>query len=363
MHGDAAYRRLIAALWVLVRTASIHDAARLQQAAIDAHAALALVLQHENHVILQEREGALLLNGRRLQLDLEGYAATAAIAAALVALGIGELLLTAAAGTDDLQTFAHWAAAVATPGDAEAQLSALGLCGIHASNRSAEPPTPAIPLRTAPPPPTSQLRSMFVHGKLIAAFASTPFADGHAAKVVLQTVVERLLHEPTGPAALLLLQQDPEALTHAVQAAVLGACIGRAIGCPCDLLADLACACLLHDIGRLIGSDGPPARRDATAAIAGSHWLLAQGSSDLWLRAALVARSSGDSHGARLDELGSDSSLGGALAHIACRADVLCRVGRRPVADTLEILRLEAAAGAFPLELVDALEAVQPART
>jgi hypothetical protein len=233
---------------------------------------------------------------------------------------------------------------------------------VHASDRSLVPPMPAIAARAATLAGTSQLRSVFVHSKLIAAFAPNAFADGRSAKIVLQAVVERLLRELTGPTALQLLQQDAEALAHAVQAAVLGTCIGRAIGCPSELLADLACACLLHDIGRQLGAAGPASRRAAAASIAGSHWLMAQGSSDLWLRTALVARTFGEAHGARLEELGREGSLGGALASLACRADLLCRTGRRPAADTLEILRLEAAAGAFPLELVDALEAVQPVR-
>lgn len=359
MQGDTPYRRLVASLWVLVRTADTRDASRLRQAAEAFLQALSPVLTADGHAILQERDGSLMLNGKRLLVGVESYAAVAAICGAMVAMGVRELLIDHGIVADELLTLARWAAhlQVPPPGVEPADyLPSLGITSIVATNRGETAPPSGMPTRPPVVASTSQLRSVFVHNKLIAAFAPNELVDGRTARIVVQVVVDRLLQEPTGPAALLLLLQDPEAQAHAVHTAVLGAATGRALGCGDELLGEIACALLLHDVGALVNSIAPP-----PTPLSGSHWLLAQGDNNLWLRAALVARTFGDDHGARLDDLGSEGSLGAALARLGCRADALLRQGRRPADEVLEILRLEAAAGAFPVELVAAMAGVAAA--
>ncbi|MBK8100604.1 MAG: hypothetical protein IPK26_26235 [Planctomycetes bacterium] len=351
MGSDEPWRRAVVALWVLLRTVSTRavDERADTAAATAAQAALQQALGDESHLLLQEREGALHCNGVRLRFDIAGLPAAEAIVRLLQRRGIGELLFSAAATAAGLLAWArcHAHERPAPDADPEAELRAAAADGVHASKRAAEPVVAPVAVRRGTANTDgSQLRSVYLHHELMAAFDRSGPVSAATGHIVLQAVVEHLL-SAAGTEPLMLLQQERTALPTAVHVCVLTALIARAAGAPDRLLSEIAVAGLLHDLGRQLDRSDP--------ALAGSLWLLGRGAEDLWLRASLVARNRGQAHGRTVSELVAESSLSAACVALAVRADALLRGERLAVDEAVARLAAEAAGSAFPGELVAAL--------
>jgi hypothetical protein len=375
VEGDGPYRRVLVALFVLVRTAGTKALQPEQElgAATECMTALEKVLTSESHFVLQERDGVLTTNGTRVALDVEMFAAIATLVGTMRQLGIGELLCTREVTGAGLIALARYAAGRLPAPDGlepESHLRNIGALGIHAALRSRPVVDPAL-LRQGESMSgaASQLRSVFLQNRLMAGFDQRRGIPARMAKVVVQAVVDRLLAEPNGIAPLIYLQLQPLLLPPAVQACVLAALLGRALGCPNRLLEEIAAAALLRDIGHVKRRDadnplvltplGTLLDGEESMALTGFHWLLEHcGYDDLWLRCALVARAHHEAHGTTLAEAMAEGNFIAAIVRVADRFDELCRLGGGSTMDAFEVLRLESSAGAHPMELVTALEEI-----
>lgn len=320
-------------LWQLLRTAEEPAALAddLTTAADRAAAALAAAMRGESHLVLQQRSGALVVNGVRLRLHVDEFAAHEGLADRLRRHGVGELLFEAGMQAGALLTLVGcYAGSVAgSDEDPEAILQRHGVVGVHASRL--EDPAASTASWCArkhgaePSDQGSRLRAVFLHHTLVAAHGTAGIVPRHRVHLVLQAVADRLLREPAGLEPLLVLQQDPAGLETAVHVCVLATLIGRAAGCPDGLLAETAVAALCHDVGRLLA---PTA---SAPGATGCRWLLQRGRSGLWLRCGLVARSVGGCAGVPADELPGDGEFAAAVVALAVELDRRLRRCQQPL--------------------------------
>lgn len=230
--ADQPYRRLVAALWVLVRTAGARAVeGQLGAAANDCWRCLADVLAGSPHFVLQEHGGALFANGLRIRPDVASFAATAGITALLQDNDISELLLMPEATAADFELLARcWHDPGARQG-LDAALRQRGCVGIHTAHRGQSEEMPVEPV-VAPPvaQAPSQLGAVFTMQRFAAALGTAGPLSGGRARAVLQAVLHRLLRSPGGLEPLARLQRDPVAHSEAVRAAVLAVRTAEELG-------------------------------------------------------------------------------------------------------------------------------------
>jgi hypothetical protein len=227
--ADAPYRQLLAALWVLLRTASTGGES-LPMAASECWRCLGEVLLGGTHFVLQERNGALYANGRRIRPDVASFAAIAGITALLQDNDVSELLLLPEVTADDLQTMAHcWQVAGART-DFEQVLRQRGCIGIHVAHGrdGLSPIDPVAEPAIASAP--SQLGAVFTMQRFAAALGATGPLGDQRARAVLQTVLHRLLRSPDNLEALERIQRDPVAHGEGVRACVLAVRTAEELG-------------------------------------------------------------------------------------------------------------------------------------
>lgn len=347
MVGDATYRNCVAALWALIGASRAADHKPQEAAAQAAWQAIRDALGGETYVMLHEKEGAIYVNGRQLQLGIDVFSAALGMATLLRSRGVGEVLFDAGVDQASLLAWARcWTEGDEGPADPEQQLDREGVLGIHASRRLADA-EPTMPLRrrsAKPDAEDSRLRSVFLQHHLIAAIPAVGLVPPMLAKVVVEAVVDRLLGISGGLEPLMLLQKDDALLRRSLHVSVLVVVLARAAGWGEEWLADLGAAALLHDLGMILDPAQP--------ATAGFQWLVERGCEDFWLRSAVVARTWREDHGGTAAEVAVGSVAAAALVRAAVQLERGLRSG---VSDLVEIVRqLQASAetGAFPGEFV-----------
>lgn len=281
---DAAHADAVVALWALLGAAAALlpcDTAAASQgvtapgaAAAVAQRAIARARGEDGYLLLVEREGSLLVNGRRLLPTLAGYAAAQGVAEVLRAGGVAEVLFDA---TVDAEALWEWArsARAGLPGAEPAP-------GVHQSRAGEGPVALATPRRQRLDAP-SNLSAVFLMHRLHRTLPARLGVAPVVAKAALALVVDRLLAEPLGLEWLQRLDAVPRRLDRNLQVAVVAVLVLRGMGWPAARLADAGVAALLHDCD--------PPWRNGSAQVAGWAELLAAGDGDHWLLWAIVARS------------------------------------------------------------------------
>ena len=247
---EQLYRRLVAALWVLVRTAGTRGAdAQLREAAVECQRRIGEALGEATHFVLQEHDGALFGNGLRIRPDVAAFAATAGITALLQDNEVSELLLLPTAGVDDLMVLGRCWHDPRARGGLEALLAERGCAGVHVAHRGAHEPLPiegtATPATAATAP--SQLGAVFTMQRFAAAVGPVGTLSAGRARAVLQSVLHRLLRQPAGLEPLARMLRDPQAHAEAVRACVLGVRTAEELGWDDE-------RCLAAGIAALLGA-------------------------------------------------------------------------------------------------------------
>lgn len=255
--GEASYRRITAELWVLLRTAgSAGSPAAVAAAAASLAAVLGGVLADETHFVLQERQGALFCNGMRIRPDVASFAAIAGVTALMQEHGVEELMLMPAARAADLERLARgWSDPVAVA-DLERNLASQGCQGVIVTQSGAAA-APA-PQSCAAPSAPSQLGAVFTMQQFAAALEPMGPLTDHRARLILQSVLDRLLHSRAGLEPLARVQRDPVAHAEAVRACVLAVRTAGELAWPEDRGTAAGVAALL----------GPAAASDGDAEVA-----------------------------------------------------------------------------------------------
>lgn len=347
MVGDATYRNCVAALWALIGASRAAAAHHREAAAHAAWRTIREALGGEAFVMLHEKDGAIYVNGRQLQLGIDVFSSALGMATLLRSRSVGEVLFDASVDEASLLTWARcWTMDEGCPADPEQQLEREGVVGIHASRRAADA-EPTLPLRrrsAKPDAEDSRLRSVFLQHHLIAAIPAVGLVPPVLAKVVVEAVVDRLLGISGGLEPLMLLQKDDALLRSSLHVSVLVVVLARAAGWSDEWLADLGAAALLHDLGMMLDplQPGP----------AGFQWLLERGCEDFWLRSAVVARTWREDHGTTAVQAMVGGAATAALVRTAVRLERGLRAGVTGRAAAVANLRDAAAAGEIPAEFV-----------
>jgi hypothetical protein len=229
---ESGLQRLVASLWVLVMTArSGPSSKKLEGVARASAEALSEPLRQHSHLVLQERDGGLYVNGHRVRPDVQGFAATAGIAQTMQQWGVGELFFGGEATVDELLQFARTVAQQAAGRDLSTLLRDQGCESINASQAALAPlaSARAESARLTPRPP-SQLGAMFTMQQLSTAMDRDGPLSGSAAFTVLQAVVGRLLADRSCLASLQRVERHPLAHREALRACVLAVRAADAMG-------------------------------------------------------------------------------------------------------------------------------------
>lgn len=320
MVGDESFRDCVVALWALLGASRAGTTGDLAPAAVGALAAVQRASEGESHLLLHDVDGTIAINGRRLPLGVEIFAATRGLASMLRAHDTSELLFARDVTAADLVAWAKAWRGEADGADPEQVLLRHGVRGIHAGRRCvAAGGEPTAALRRAEARPEagdSGLRALFLQHQLMG-HVGVGFWSPLQAKVVVQGVVDQLLSIPGGLEPLMLLQRDPAVLGRGLRVAIVTVLCARVVGWPDARLAELAASAALHGVGELVDASRPEA--------AGFLWFLQRGPGEFWLRCAIVA------HGARTPPegaLGEPAALGiGAAALVAFARGLVLAAG------------------------------------
>lgn len=222
--ADASCRSFVRRLWALLRTA--HEAAAeaaLAEAAASCRASLAPALMGSDHLALQQRAGALFLNGLRIRPDVRDFAPTAGLAALMQDCAVAAVLFPRDAGDEDFVALAKaWRRAMAGA-DLQEQLERCPGAAIAAMRAAVEQGPAAAPPGAGgrKAAATSQLGAVFTMQRLARVLAGDgPFA-GQRARGRLQDVVHFLLQAPDAKAALGILEQHEDGMRIPVRACLL----------------------------------------------------------------------------------------------------------------------------------------------
>lgn len=230
--ADAPYRKLVTALWVLVRTAATRGQKDdLEGVADQCWQRLCEALLDESHFVLQERNGALYANGMRIRPDVQSFAATAGIIALLQDHAISDLLFMAGISRDDLVLLARCWAVADCATDLELELREKQCGGIHVAHSGIERDAPIDDegaTRVAVPP--SQLGAVFTMQRFALALGRRGPLSGIRARTVLQNVLHRMLRQPDGLLPLSRIETSGAAQAEAVRACVLAVRTAEELG-------------------------------------------------------------------------------------------------------------------------------------
>ncbi len=210
--------------------------------------------------------------------------------------------------------------------------------------REGEPIASLLPTERVAADADSRLRSVFLQHRLVAGMPRWPGLPPTVAQFVIEQIAEHLLAVPGGLEPLMMLEREQPLLVRSTSIAVLAVSLARAGGWPAGQLAELGASALLHDVGSVLG--------DGASGRAGFQWLSSRGSSEFWLRCALVARHARAGAG----EAGEPPSFSVAVVQLA--AVLHERMAATGCVPTAAWLRTEPACAGIPdavLGLVDRL--------
>jgi len=335
----ALFTGAVRAAYVLVKAAEVRpfDGLQVAEAAAACLDRLVELWEAEGHLVLQERNGWLVVNGVAMRPSVEGYLAVESVGQLLRRWGVGEVLLDRGTSVDDLETFAAvlGLADAAQPGiDVQTLLEGRGVERIRVERRSEAGPRPGfLPERRAAAP-TSRIRAMFVANRFLGAMSDRR-------RVTHSSLVRWVVDLVDGDELLLTvvshLERDRELLARSVGVGMEAAAVCERMRLPPKLSGEVVTAALCHGLGAVVDPLRPP-------AIAAFQYLLERGDcSDQVLRAALIVRRL---HG---DHAGADGHLGLWIVEAAQRlhrGDLPHRVG------------IEGLKRGWPDELADAVMAL-----
>jgi len=338
---DKVLRDWVTALWSLIESLRDDDARHVAAACDRALVAFHAARGGDPYLLLHEAAGALYVSGHLLPMDVGLFRPAQELVALFRTHGISEVMFDESVEVETLEAWARgW-------GDSESlRATDREFDGIHAGQRSdgGGEPEPASQRTVVEDVPDSRLRSTFMQYQLIAAFTERSVISPHLGRVTLGAVVDRMLGMAGGIEPLTLLQRDEALLHRSLHVAVFAVMVGRVVGWPEDLLADLGGAALLHDIGQVLDAEQP--------ARSGFAWLIGRGSGPFWLRCAIIARTWRQDHGGELVDLGPDTSLGAVIVRLAVDLERAVTAGEQPDAIAQRLLGA-AGAGQYPVAMAE----------
>ncbi len=240
------YRAVARKLFVLLRTGECRptSGAEVDLALAECMREITSCLEHEPHLLLQERSGYLFGNGVRIPRELDGWEAVEGLVSYLHSRGHAGLMFERGVRSDELLALVG-----VLSGDQPLDTHLARACLERVQVLESAGP------EAAPAPAATFLQSVYVAQNLVAWVDPARFPDLPEAKRILTAVAEALLDDRTALDAFSELAAAPDRARAAVNDCVVAVKAGVDLGLTEPLLRELAFAALFRRLGflRLVG--------------------------------------------------------------------------------------------------------------
>jgi HD-GYP domain-containing protein (c-di-GMP phosphodiesterase class II) len=253
--GTALVRGLAGAMRS-IRLYPIENAV-VQNALADLRELSEAIIRSDAEVQLRRSGEFLFVNGARLRLDLDNYAAFSALQGGLRAVGIGTLRWTTTPGAREwtvLLSFLAQSATAGAPHDRFDQLSdRLAQAGILAFELARPEDADASPEANAA---KEAAKRTYAQGVSVTRDVMNSVRMGQGMNIgkikrVVQGLVDQILNNETSLMGLTTIRDyDDYTFTHSVNVCIFSVALGRRLGFTRLQLYDLGLAALFHDIGK-----------------------------------------------------------------------------------------------------------------
>lgn len=250
-------RALILAMYTALRSLKLYPAghATVQRALDDLTGTAREIIDNEQELELRISGEFIFVNGTRLRLDLDNYAAFSHVMSVFRVCGIGVLQVEDGAAGRDWQSFLALAQAPATlspderVNDLADRLHAAGVNAIGIAPPSEEGGEDLEKSRERAKRTYSQ--SVAVTKDLMTSMRMGKSPNIKKIKRVVQGIVDQILNEETSLIGLTTLRDyDEYTFTHSVNVCIFSVALGKRLGLGKVQLYDLGMAALFHDIGK-----------------------------------------------------------------------------------------------------------------
>ena len=250
-------RALILTMYTALRSLKLYPAghATVQRALDDLTGTAKEIVQSEHDLELRISGEFIFVNGTRLRLDLDNYAAFSHVMSVFRVCGIGVLHVDEHAGARDWQLFLAQAQAtsVHSPEDRLHDL-AEKLHGANVNSIALSPPPEESGEdreRSKERAKRTYTQSVAVTKDLMTSMRMGKSPNIKKIKRVVQGIVDQILHDETSLVGLTTIRDyDEYTFTHSVNVCIFSVAVGKRLGLSKLQLYDLGLAALFHDIGK-----------------------------------------------------------------------------------------------------------------
>jgi HD-GYP domain-containing protein (c-di-GMP phosphodiesterase class II) len=250
-------RGLIIALYAALRASKLYPIghASVRKALDDLAAAAHDIHASEGELELRVSGEFIFVNGTRLRLDLDNYAAFSHVLSVFRVCGVGQVHVAGSAASRDWQVFVSL---LQGPGDAAPadrlhdladRLGAAGITAFELSEPAAESGEDRE--RSKERAKRTYSQSVAVTKDLMTSVRIGRSPNIKKIKRVVQSIVDQILNEETSLIGLTTLRDyDEYTFTHSVNVCIFAVALGKRLGLKKLQLYDLGMAALFHDIGK-----------------------------------------------------------------------------------------------------------------
>jgi HD-GYP domain-containing protein (c-di-GMP phosphodiesterase class II) len=250
-------RALILAMYTALRSLKLYPAghATVQRALDDLAGTAHEIVQSEQDLELRISGEFIFVNGTRLRLDLDNYAAFSHVMSVFRVSGIGVLHVDEHTTARDWQLFLALAQVASNlqPEDRlhelDEKLHAAGVVSIALSPPSEESGEDRE--RSRERAKRTYAQSVAVTKDLMTSMRMGKSPNIKKIKRVVQGIVDQILHDETSLVGLTTIRDyDEYTFTHSVNVCIFSVALGKRLGLGKLQLYDLGMAALFHDIGK-----------------------------------------------------------------------------------------------------------------
>ena len=250
-------RALILATYTALRSLKLYPAghATVQRALDDLTGTAREIVESEQELELRISGEFIFVNGTRLRLDLDNYAAFSHVMSVFRVCGIGALHADASASARDWQTFLALAQGTSPlPPDDRLhelidKLQAAGVAAIGLSEPAEESGEDRE--KSKERAKRTYTQSVAVTKDLMTSMRMGKSPNIKKIKRVVQGIVDQILNEETSLIGLTTIRDyDEYTFTHSVNVCIFAVALGKRLGLGKLQLYDLGMAALFHDIGK-----------------------------------------------------------------------------------------------------------------
>lgn len=254
-----AGRQFLVTLYAALRSLKFYpvENAAVQNALQDHELAAHALLEHSGDIEVRLSGDFIFVNGTRLRLELDNYAAFGGILSTLRGFGIGRLHVSEGIDRREWQAFLGHLLTVGTLDDPEARFFALADRMAQAELahlevvQSAGADDPSDPAQARATAKRTYAQGVAVTREVLSSIRLGRTANIRKVKRAVQMIVDQVLTNEASIIGLTTLRDyDEYTFTHSVNVCIFAVALGRKIGFAKPQLYDLGMTALLHDVGK-----------------------------------------------------------------------------------------------------------------